>query len=206
MLTGCRRTWELLRGGCCLEEGRDGLNSACGCAQHLGSGTDVGALRSRAVPPASRRQRGRAGVSSWQDSGCFTTYSREARWNKKKKKFSPANSTVPARGAAGGGETACSSQGLCTVHGGKTQPAMALGQHSCSPASPQQQSTVTGTHGTHQAEQSPATLKVLGVALPDCFTQGKRGTKTLFVGQFVASLLSCPSDPLSKLKLFLAAL
>lgn len=87
VLTGCRRAWELLRGGCCLEEGRDGrdgLNSAGGRAQHLGSGTDEGALRSRAVPPALWREHGWAGVSSWRDSGCFDTYSGEARCKKNK--------------------------------------------------------------------------------------------------------------------------
>lgn len=108
-------------------------------------------------------------------------------------------------GGGGGGGTACSSQGLCTVHGGKTQLVMALCQHSRCPASPQQQSAVTGTHGTRQAGQSPATPTVLRSRSPGPFHSRKIRHKN-FAGRFATSLPSCPSYPLSKLKLFLAAL
>lgn len=85
-------------GSCRREEGRDAHN----CARHLrGGGTDVGERRSRGSVAGLGCPAGGTAAALPLIAG------RRVSKGKKKinKKISPANSTVPARGAAGSGDS-----------------------------------------------------------------------------------------------------
>lgn len=162
------------------------------CPGGKGCTSALGALWSRAVLPA------------WQRRCCPAARPLIAgRRDGKKKhiKVSAANGTAPARGAAGREQPAPPRASALAM--GKNPTSSSTGPAELIPCFPT--AVVLGHMGPTRLGIALLSPKSHSQAVPHS-TQGKRGTKALFVGGFVSSspLPSCPSHPISKL--FLAAL
>lgn len=177
MLTGCRRAWELLRGGCCPEQEQEGMEHTRHSWERRGSASGQGCAS-----------------SPWPDSRCLDTYSREARC--KKKLIQPIAPVLPGEQLEGGEQPAPPRASAPALWGENptSNGILLAGLLSRSPPS-----------CCWDPWDSAGWAKLCypqGVP-PEHFTHGERSTKTLSGesgGEYVIGLPSCPERSLSDTK------
>lgn len=155
MLTGCRRAWELLRGGCCPEQEQEGMEHTRHSWERRGSASGQGCAS-----------------SPWPDSRCLDTYSREARC--KKKLIQPIAPVLPGEQLEGGEQPAPPRTSAPALWGENptSNGILLAGLPSRSPP------VVAGTRGIQQAGQSCATPRVS----PQSISHMENAAQKLYLG------------------------
>lgn len=155
MLTGCRRAWELLRGGCCPEQEQEGMEHTRHSWERRGSASGQGCAS-----------------SPWPDSRCLDTYSREARC--KKKLIQPIAPVLPGEQLEGGEQPAPPRASAPALWGENptSNGILLAGLLSHSPP------VVAGTRGIQQAGQSCATPRVS----PQSISHTENAAQKLYLG------------------------
>lgn len=155
MLTGCRRAWELLRGGCCPEQEEEGMEHTRHSWERRGSASGQGCAS-----------------SPWPDSRCLDTYSREARC--KKKLIQPIAPVLPGEQLEGGEQPAPPRASAPALWGENptSNGILLAGLLSHSPP------VVAGTRGIQQAGQSCATPRVS----PQSISHMENAAQKLYLG------------------------
>lgn len=176
MLTGCRRAWELLRGGCCPEQEQEGMEHTRHSWERRGSASGQGCAS-----------------SPWPDSRCLDTYSREARC--KKKLIQPIAPVLPGEQLEGGEQPAPPRASAPALWGENptSNGILLAGLLSHSPP------VVAGTRGIQQAGQSCATPRVSAQSI----SHMENAARKLYLGsqgENVIGLPSCPERSLSDTK------